>query len=223
MSLLDDERRKASVVHVAPTLRAGGHGTGPSPRGLTANLLFSSLNETERSYLRLVYEGLTSMQIAAQRNVSAAAVDRILRTARAKLGDLPRREAARRFVEYELVQHLPSADGLSVAGAPECSNQSWGAQRLALVGAPSIPSPAEAERPNDSRQTSSAHQRAIPLSGARYVGFRSWLFGSDRSLRNDLDTWTRVAVICVIAAGAACMIGAALSLLIVLGRILASL
>ncbi|WP_454887828.1 LuxR C-terminal-related transcriptional regulator [Sphingomonas oryzagri] len=185
----------------------------------TIDLPFHLLTETERICLRLVHVGLTSKQIAPQLNMRSDAVDRILRAARGKLNGLPRSEAARRLVEHEGTSG-PANQGLfEAAAAAQQPRQSLGAPGLALAGDVGSASPDQADPPDDGPNDSPAPEAEALLDRASWKGLRSWLFGSDRSLRNDLETWSRIAAIAVIAAGAALIVEAALSLFIVLGRI----
>lgn len=189
----------------------------------TLELPFHLLTETERLCLRLVHEGLTSKQIAEQQSMPPAAVDRILRVARAKLNGLPRHEAARRLVEHESAQGRPDQDESGAPMLAQSPRQSLGAQRLALAADPEITPTHPVESPNEGHQDPPAPGAARQLARANWSGLRSWLFGSDGSLRNDLETWSRIAAMSVIAAGAACIAGIALSLFIVLDRIATSL
>ena len=184
----------------------------------TIELPFHLLSETERLYLRMVHRGLTSKQIADERNVRVDAVDRVLRRARAKLNGLPRHEAARRLVEFEAAQNQGVVGDSSEPIPPPAPHQSLGAPGLALAEDQGIASPGRVERPNEGHWGPSAHGAASLLDRAIWAGLLPSLFGSERSLRNDLDTWSRIAAISVVAAGAAGIAGAALSFVIVLDR-----
>ena len=81
---------------------------GDSGRPLHANgngssvvVPFHLLTEVERECLRLAEQGHTSKRIAADRGVRRDTIDKIFRAALAKLGNLPRHDAARMLVEDE--------------------------------------------------------------------------------------------------------------------------
>lgn len=189
----------------------------------TIELPFHLLTETERICLRLVHAGLTSKQIALQRNMRSDTVDRILRTARGKLNGLPRSEAARRLVEHERASGPANHEKFEASGAVPLPRQSLGAPGLALAGDAGSASPDQAEPPDDGPNDPPAPEAVSLLDRASWQGLRTWLFGSDRSLRNDLETWSRIVAIAIIAVGAALIVEAALSLFIVLDRIAISL
>jgi DNA-binding CsgD family transcriptional regulator len=76
-------------------------------------LLVSKLSERQRTYLRLVREGLNSKEIAAKTGASYRAVDKILLKANNILGVSRRIDAARILADYEQgVEALPPANDL---------------------------------------------------------------------------------------------------------------
>jgi DNA-binding CsgD family transcriptional regulator len=181
-------------------------------------LPFQLLTETEKQCLRLVHSGLTSKQISARRNVRSDRVDKIIQTARSKLGGLPRHEAARRLVEYELTQGVTAHVEDEVAAATEV--QPWGAPSTGLADTTRTPSLSGPERPNDGQLDPPAgRDEPDQAEGAIWHALRHFLFGSDRSLRNELDSLSTFAAISIVGAVAAFAVGGLLSLLILLARI----
>jgi DNA-binding CsgD family transcriptional regulator len=184
------------------------------------DLPFHLLTETEKACLRLVGQGQTSRQIAAERGVRFDRIDKILRVARTKLNQPTRHEAARRLAEYEVCEAQAPIPVAHMAQGLVPPAQSVGAQSLGLDQSRDT-SIVEALDPSNTGNTDDA----LPPSAARWldltdgVVIRRLLFGSQGSLRNGLDSWSRTVAICVIAAVAACAAAAIFPLLIVIDRI----
>lgn len=88
---------------------------GPRAHSVSADsaALVSKLTDRQRSYLRLVREGLNSKEIAARTGVSYRAVDKQLLKANKILGVSRRTDAARMVSDYEQgVESLPPANDL---------------------------------------------------------------------------------------------------------------
>lgn len=66
------------------------------------------LTESQKSCLRLVARGQTSKEIAQTTGLTPSTVDTYLKVATARLGADNRRDAARRFLEFEQSQGLGS-------------------------------------------------------------------------------------------------------------------
>ncbi|MDH7639219.1 hypothetical protein [Sphingomonas oryzagri] len=186
------------------------------------DLPFHLLTDSERECLRLVHQGHSSKAIAARRSVRSDRIDKIINSARAKLGGLPRRVAARLLVEFEArnEQAVPAA-----SDAIEPLTQSLGAHRLGVY--PGLPNPADTvpatpsrEMANDRADTDRRHEpdRSSFAQTLSSLILQAGLVGSGR---NDVARMPSMAMIAFIAAAAACTVGAALSLLFVLDHIAA--
>jgi DNA-binding CsgD family transcriptional regulator len=186
-------------------------------------LPFHLLSETERQCLRLVHQGYTSRDIAAERGVRPDSIDKILRIARRKLGDFDRHELAKRLVTAEVRQgERERTDDDDVV--PVTPAQSLGVQSAGLAqSTEQAPNPAPAQ-PTESRSSSpprGAVSRLLDLTDGDVL--RRLLVGSHGSPSNDLDSWSRTAVISIVAACAGSAAAAIVPLLIVIERIAASL
>ena len=186
-------------------------------------LPFHLLTETEKQCLRLVDQGYTSRDIAEERGVRSDSIDKVLRSARRKLGDFDRRELAARLVAAE-ARHAQSVQD-SIADVPQITPaQSLGVQSAGLDQGTAKDADEALEQPTESGSSSSPRRavtRLLDLTDGEIL----WrlLLGSHGSPSNDLDRLSRMVIVCVIAACAACGAVAIVSLLIVLGRFAASL
>jgi len=89
------------------------------------------LTERERAYLRLVYNAMSSKEIALRYGVEPGTVDKALKSAMAKLGTSSRRAAARMLADAEQGQKLASQpQDLADAGkqgtiGPSAMDREW--------------------------------------------------------------------------------------------------
>ena len=196
---------------------------GWSAASWTEDLPFHLLNDTEKECLRLVDQGYTSQRIANARGVRRDTIDKILRAARDKIGDITRRELARRLVEHERLQkRFASCTEADVLPVPPA--ETVGVQTVGLAHCPAMSSSKAPVTPNEGEGGASPPMMVmslIDLSDLDVVG--RLLFGSDRSPRNELDAWSKTAVICIIAAGAAFVAVAVMPLLLLLDWVAARL
>lgn len=186
------------------------------------DLPFHLLTETEKQCLRLVHQGYTSRDIAAERGVRSDSIDKVLRSARRKLGDFDRHELARRLVEAEALQ--AQRDHGANGGSGIAPAQSLGVQSPGLDHDREKDADEALEQPNESGSSGSprgAVTRLLDLTDGEIL--RRLLLGSQGSPSNELDPWSRMTVICVIAACAACGAAALIPLLMVIERMAASL
>lgn len=101
------------------------------------------LTERERAYLRLVYNAMSSKEIALRYGVEPGTVDKALKSAMAKLGTSSRRSAARLLAEAEQPQKLaPQSERLVpppqfATMAP--SNEDWDWSRRRAVREEQVP------------------------------------------------------------------------------------
>jgi DNA-binding CsgD family transcriptional regulator len=182
-------------------------------------LHFELLTENEKACLRLVNRGWSSRQIGAERGVRPDRIDKIIIKARSKLGDIPRQEAARLLVEHEAALERRTEEPVERAVAEALPTQSWGAPSLGLPDTPSPLTIDPVEPPggrSDSGTESSAADRA---DRSLFLAIRQFLLGSDGSKRNDLDMFSSVAAITIVAAGSACVAVAIISLFIALDHL----
>jgi DNA-binding CsgD family transcriptional regulator len=184
-------------------------------------LPFHLLTETEKQCLRLVDQGFTSRDIAEERGVRSDSIDKILRIARRKLGDFDRRELALRLVAAEAGQERrdPVTIDKTAHIAPA---QSLGVQSAGLDHDPETRPDDGLQQPSErgsSRAPRRAVTRLLDLTDGEIL--RNLLLGTQGSPSNELDSWSRMAAICVIAACGACGAAVLIPLLIVLERIAA--
>ena len=184
-------------------------------------LSFHLLTESEKECLRLVHAGHSSKAIAAQRKVRSDRIDKILNSARAKLDGLPRRDAARRFVEQEALDDQRDKSGSASLVNHSELTQSLGAQPLGVPDSGSSPSSDPTEMPTAAGMKGNADGmlEANPPPPQRAAFVFPLPFGDGGRQRNDLSLKVRAVTIVVIAAAGACTAGAAFSLLIVLNRL----
>ena len=163
--------------------------------------------------MRLVARGLSSNQIAAERNVRSDSIDRTVLAARQKLDSLPRHDAARRFAEHEAAQQQrPSAPETGAIGEHSPA-QSRGAPPLGVPD-PTVRVPTDpGEQPGERSDRGLGAGTGDRPAGSQRPAFHQLLFGSDGRLRNDLDIPLSVTAIAIVAAGAACVAVALISLL----------
>lgn len=185
-------------------------------------LQFERLTNAERECLRLVHQGYGSKEIGVRRNVRSDRIDKIIREARAKLDNLPRREAARQFVEYEagLVAH--QTDDARQPSPLDQPTQNLGAQRLGVEK----PGPSRSDDPTETPGGSKAagresSPRDTPWVRPPHSAVLSFPLGSSGSARNELDRFPRLLAIFIVAAAGALTAGATISLLYVLDHIAA--
>lgn len=187
------------------------------------SLPYHLLSEPEKECLRLVHRGYKSKEIAAQRNVRPDTVDKIILSAREKLGNLSRHEAARRLYDYESA-HDPgfpfSPDRLI---EPVRSPQNLGAPHSLGVDRTPTPVPDEpAETPSVKADASGQEDgREVTPTLASIAAAIAKLLGRGGSVRNELDGFPRLMAIGLIAAAGGFTATAALSLLFVLDHITA--
>lgn len=177
-------------------------------------LAFHLLTEAERECLRLVHRGYSSKEIGALRNVRSDRIDKIIISARGKLGNVARREAARLLVAHEAQQTEIGAGEDPPATAGLTPTQKSGTQPLGLDPSPLPASSGPAETPvgEASMPSSNAKQDASPPSDAASLPLASTI-GQGGSTRNALDRLPRLVAILLIAAMGALTAGAALTLL----------
>lgn len=185
------------------------------------DLPFHLLTETEKQCLRLVNQGYTSRGIAEERGVRPDSIDKVLRSARRKLGDFDRRELAARLVAAEAVQPLPKQVTIDET-ARVTPAQSLGVQSAGLDHEPEIRPDEVLQQPSDrgsGRSLRGVVTRLLDLTDGEIL--RSLLLGSPGSPSNELDSYSRMAAICVTAACGACGAAVLIPLLIVIERITA--
>jgi DNA-binding CsgD family transcriptional regulator len=184
-------------------------------------LPFHLLTETEKQCLRLVDKGYTSRDIAKERGVRSDSIDKVLRIARRKLGDVDRRELAARLVAAEGGQER--RDQVTIdATAHIAPAQSLGVQSAGLDHEPEIRPDEVLQQPGDGgsgRSPRGVVTRLLDLTDGEIL--RSLLLGSHGSPSNELDSYSRMAAICVTAACGACGAAVLIPLLIVIERITA--
>jgi DNA-binding CsgD family transcriptional regulator len=107
------------------------------------------LTEVQKKCLRLVAEAKTSKEIAIETDLTPMTVDQYLHRAMAILGTTSRREAARRFVEWESSQQLRRFEFKStpVAEPQESANPSLTVRRKNWLAALKLPP--TGGKPND--------------------------------------------------------------------------
>lgn len=172
---------------------------------------FERLTNAERECLRLVHQGFGSKEIADRRGISADRVDKIIKAARAKLGGLTRREAARLFVEWEARQPKDELPGEAT--------QKLGAQSLGLDRDPQSLLHRAPDMPERVTDAGSGPGKAEPPRSLDRNVPHGTIPGEQGSRRNVLDRLPRLVVILLIAALGVFTAGAALSLLFVLDHL----
>lgn len=155
---------------------------------------FSRLTEGQRACLKLVYQHMSSKQIARELGISKDTVDQRLDRARRLIGASTRIEAARAFAAHESEYHQMVYEADRIAPAAP-SMEEFPDRQEAQPGTPGL-------RIQEARED----YRAFPSVARR--GLRLPLAWGEE--RNDLGTWERLGWIAIIAVAIPLLLGSLL-------------
>jgi DNA-binding CsgD family transcriptional regulator len=174
--------------------------------------IFEQFSDREKRILRLAAKGFISKEIAGYENDSENAIHQVIKRARAKCGDISRRELVRAYADWEKTKpQILEEDGESGSGS-ERTDHFLVDQNPVLVGRGEPAPEAMPDHRDDAPWRSAAGALSTAGTGSPYISLHLPV-GIGGSGRNDLGKDASSTAILLIATVSVLFAGAILMLL----------